>query len=71
MFAVYLFVSSPSSLSVDPGTDAAQEPDDTVDDRAFGAEQPGKNPSVEHAYIAYSFSLMLALKLLQLLFILF
>jgi hypothetical protein len=44
MFVVYLSVSSPSSLSIDPETDAAQEPDDTVDDLAFAAEQPGKPP---------------------------
>src|SRR3989337_189093 len=60
MFAVYLFVSFPSYLRVDPDTDvgpetdAAQEPDDTVDDLAFAAEQPGKHPPFEHAYIAYS-----------------
>ena len=59
MFAVYLFVSSPSSLSVDPdtdavlGTDAAPEPDDIVDDLALAAEQPGK-PPLEHSDIAYS-----------------
>ena len=47
---MYLFVSSPSSLSLDlgtdvaPETDAAQEPDDTVDDLAFAAEQPVKHP---------------------------
>jgi hypothetical protein len=50
MFAVYLSASSPSFLSVDPGTDAvpetdaAQEPDDSVDDLAFATEQPGKHP---------------------------
>jgi hypothetical protein len=50
MFAMYLSVSSPSSLSVDPATDAvpetdaAQEPDNTVDDLAFAVEQPGKHP---------------------------
>jgi hypothetical protein len=50
MIVVYLFVSSPSSLSVDPGieivleTDAASEVDYTIDDLAFAAEQPGKHP---------------------------
>ena len=50
MFAVYLSVSSPSSLSVDLGTvvvletDAALKTDDTTDDPAFAAEQPGKHP---------------------------
>jgi hypothetical protein len=48
-FSVYLFVSSPSSLLVDPDTDvvpetdAAQEPEDTIDDFALAAEQPGKH----------------------------
>jgi hypothetical protein len=68
MFAMYLSVSFPSSLSVDPGTDvvpetdAAPEIDDPTDDPAFAAEQPNKNPPFEHAYIAYSFSLLLALE---------
>ena len=50
LFAVYLFVSFPSSLLVDPDTDvvpeteAAQEPDDTIDDPFFLPEQPGKHP---------------------------
>jgi hypothetical protein len=50
MFAVYLFVSSPFSLSVDPDTDvipvvdATPEVDYTVEDKAFAAEQPGKHP---------------------------
>jgi hypothetical protein len=58
MFVVYLFVSSPSSLLVDPDTDvvpeadAAPETDYTVDDPAFATEQPGKHPPFEHAYIA-------------------
>ena len=59
MIAVYLFVSSPSSPSVDPGTDvdletdAAPKTDDTTDDPAFAAEQ-GKHPPFEHSNIAYS-----------------
>jgi hypothetical protein len=44
MFAVYLSVSSPSFLSIEPGTDAAPEIDDPTDDPAFAAEQPGKLP---------------------------
>jgi hypothetical protein len=67
-------VSSPSSLSLDPdavpGTDVAPEIDDTVDDLAFAAKQPGK-PPLEHPDIAYSFFLMLALELLLLLLYLF
>ena len=48
MIVVYLFVSSPSSLSVDSDinvdleTDAALETDDTTEDPAFVVEQPGK-----------------------------
>jgi hypothetical protein len=51
---VYLFVSSSSSLSIDPDVDVAPEtdaapeydyvPDDTVDDLVLAAEQPGKHP---------------------------
>jgi hypothetical protein len=50
LFAVHLYVSSPSSLSVDPDinvapeANAAQEPDDAVDDLAIAAEQTGKHP---------------------------
>jgi hypothetical protein len=49
-FAVYLSVSSPSSLSVDPSTDvvpktdAAPETGYTVDDPSLAAELPGKHP---------------------------
>jgi hypothetical protein len=69
MFAVYLSVSSHSSLSVDPGTvavpetDAPPEIDYAPDDQTFAAELPGKHPPFEHADIAYSFSLMLALEI--------
>jgi hypothetical protein len=74
---VYLSVSSPSSLSIDPDTDvvpeadAAPEPEDTIDNLALAAEQPGKPPPFDHPDIAYSFSLMLALELLLLLLYLF
>jgi hypothetical protein len=60
MFAVYLSVSSPSSLSVEPDTDVAPETDDTPvigytpDDPSLAAELPGRQPPLEHAYIAYS-----------------
>ena len=63
MIAVYLSVSSPSSLSVDPGTDVATE-DCYTDDPTFAAEQPGKQNLLEHFNIAYSFPLVLALELL-------
>ena len=60
-------VSSPSSYPVDPKADAALETDYTVDDPSFVAELPGKQPPLTHAYITYSFSLLLALELLLLL----
>jgi hypothetical protein len=50
VIAVYLFVSSPSSLSVDlgtavaPETDAAPDVDYTLDDQTFAAELPCKHP---------------------------
>ena len=77
MFVVYLFVSSPCSLLVDPDTDivletdAAQEPDDTVDDLAFAAEQPGKHPPLSMPISPILLSLVLALELLPLLLYLF
>src|SRR3989337_64223 len=58
--AVYLLVSSPSSLSVDtdadvvPEVDAAQEPDDAADNLALAVEQTGKHPQFEHSDVAYS-----------------
>jgi hypothetical protein len=69
MFAVYLSVSSPSSLSVDPDTDvvpetgAAPEIDYAPDDQTFAAKLRGKHPPFEHADIAYYFSLMLSLEI--------
>ena len=50
IFTVYLSVSSPSSLSLDPDTDvvpetdAAPEYDYIVDDQTLVAELPGKPP---------------------------
>jgi hypothetical protein len=50
-------VSSPSSLSVEPGTDAAPETDAaaviayTTDDQPFAAEQRGKQNPLEHSDI--------------------
>jgi hypothetical protein len=50
LIAVYLFVSSPSSLSLDPDTDvvpeadAAPEVDYALDDQTLAAELPGKHP---------------------------
>jgi hypothetical protein len=60
LFAVYLFVSSPSSLSLDPDTvvvpeaDAAPEYDYAPDDQILAAELSGKHPPFEHTDIAYS-----------------
>jgi hypothetical protein len=68
---LYLSVSSPSSLSIEPGTDAAPEIDDTVDDLAFAAEQPGKHPPLSMPISPILFSLVLALALLLLLLYLF
>jgi hypothetical protein len=50
IFDVYLFVSSTSSLSVNPDTDvvpetdAASEVDYAPDDQTLAAELPGKHP---------------------------
>jgi hypothetical protein len=54
-------VSSPSSYPIAPETDAAPETDYTVDDPSFAAELPGKQNPLDHSYISYSFSLVLAL----------
>jgi hypothetical protein len=59
---LYLLFLPPPFL-IDPEIDAAPETDYTADDPAFATEQPGKHPPFEHADIAYSFSLMLALEI--------
>ena len=56
---IYCFFSPFSPIASE--TDAAQETDYTADDPAFAAKQPGKQNPLDHSYIAYSFSLMLAL----------
>ena len=64
-FTVYLFVSSPTSLSVDlvpADTAAAADLVYIPGDPSFAAKQPGKQNPLEHAYITYSFSLLLALE---------
>jgi hypothetical protein len=72
MFAVYLSVSSPSSLSVEPDTDVAPETDAarvigfTPDDQTLAAELPGKQPPLNMPISPILFSLMLALELLLL-----
>jgi hypothetical protein len=50
--AMYLFVSTPSSLSVDPDTEEA--PRTATPMTPFAAELPGTQPPLEHADIAYS-----------------
>ena len=77
-FCCVFIVSSPSSLSIEPGTDvvpetgAAQETDYTVDEPPFAAELPGKQTPLDHSDIAHSIlSYACIRKLLLLLFILF
>ena len=66
-----------SSLSVDPDTDvapeidAAQEPDDAVDDLALAVEQTGKHPHFEHSDIAYSLLSIACIRIALLLLYLF
>jgi len=40
----------------------------TVEDPSFAAKQPGKQNPLEHAYITYSFSLLLALEIAAIMF---
>ena len=61
-FVVYLFVSSPPSLSVDlvPADTAAADfdyvPVDQLVDPSFVAEQPGKQTPLTHAFVTYILS---------------
>ena len=81
LFALYLPVSSPSSLSVDPDADVASEadaapeydyvPDDSVDNQPLAPELAGKHPILSIPISPILFSLMLALELLLLLLYLF
>ena len=67
--AVYLLFLPPPSLPIDPETaDAAAEYDYAPEDQPLSAELPGKQNPLDHPDIAHSFSLMLALELLLLLF---
>ena len=63
LFAMYLLFLPPPSLPIDPETaDDPPEYNYVVNDPSnFSAELPGKQNPLEHSYIAYSFSLMLAL----------
>ena len=71
---LFILFPPPPSLPIDPATadDAAgydYVPDDhPTDDQPLAAELPGKQTPLDHSYIAQSFSLMLALELLLLLF---
>ena len=71
-FLVLLFiVSSPSSLSIAPETDATPVIDDPVDEPSLAAELPGKQTPLEHfRYRPCLFSLILALELPLLLLLL-
>ena len=67
LVAMYLSVSSPSSLSVEPGTDAIPETDTaaviayTPDDQPFAAEQQGKQTPLSIPISPISLPLILAL----------
>ena len=68
MFAMYLFVSSPSSLSLDPDTDVVPEADAAprydyaVDDQILAAELPGKQTPLFILISPISFPFLLALE---------
>ena len=72
--AVNLLFLPPPSLPIDVETDAvAAESDYTPDEQPTGdqplsAELPGKQTPLTHAYITYSFSLLLALEIFAILF---
>ena len=67
--AMYLLFLPPLSLPIDPETaDDTAEYDYVVDDQTPSAELPGKQNPLDHPDIAYSFSLLLALELLLLIF---
>ena len=64
LFAFYLLFLPPPSLSIDAETtDDTAVYDYVVDEPSLSAKQPGKPTPLTHAYIAYSFSLMLALEI--------
>ena len=58
---IFIF-SPPLFLPVDPETDAAARYIYDPADQPFAAEQQGKQTTLDHPYIAYSFFLMLALE---------
>jgi hypothetical protein len=64
----FIYCFFPLFLPIAPETDAAQETDYAAEDPAFAAEQPGKQTPLTHAYITYSFSLLLALEFATALF---
>jgi hypothetical protein len=60
LHCIYCFFSP--FYPIDSETDAAAVIDYVPDDPTFAAEQPGKQTPLTHAYITYSFSLLLALE---------
>ena len=60
LLCIYCF--SPLFSPVDPEIDAAPEYDYTPDVQPISTELPGKQNPLDHSYIAYSFSLVLALE---------
>jgi hypothetical protein len=59
LLCIYCFF--PLFSPVDSATDDAAEYDYAPDDQSFSAELPGKQNPLDHSYIAYSLSIMLAL----------
>jgi hypothetical protein len=68
LFVVHLYVSSPSSLSIDPDVDVAPETvvapevDYATDDQTLAVELPGKHPILSIPLSPTLLSLMLALE---------
>ena len=66
---LYLLFLPPPSLQIDPETaDDPPEYNYVIDDQPLSAELLGKQPPLTHAYITYSFSLLLALEIAAALF---
>ena len=61
--ALYLLFLPPPSLSIDAETaNDVVVYDYIVDEPSLSTELPGKQNPLDHSYIAYSFSLLLALE---------
>ena len=61
-FVCFVFIVFPLFSPVDPEADAAPEYDCATDVQPLSADLPSKQSPLDHSYIAYSFSLMLALE---------